>query len=188
MLRLVFRLFLLVYFVLPLLAGFLVVQTLLQFRDDVTPVFDAASSAIASASATLEREVRNLRSSFAPLEVAIRVIRDALQALLTFIRDTIYTLIDVVNTINPACSAFRTACIGKAIHITLPQLVDLAFLTTISTQITTISTQINTVVTTTTSAIHTYATLLTLAGVGFGVWGLLTLILFYVTLLRGLWR
>ena len=186
--RLIFRLFLLAYFVMPIVAGLLLVQAFTQIRNDVTPIYDAASTSISNASTTLENEVRNLRSSFAPLETAISTIRNALQAVLVFIRDTIYTVIDVVNSINVACSIARAACIPKAFSITLPALVDLSFLETISNQITIISTQVNTVVTTTTTAIDSYATMLTLAVTVFIAWMLLTYLLFFVSLYRGLWR
>jgi hypothetical protein len=188
MLRPIFRLLLLAYFVMPLLSVFLVVLTLVQIRNDVTPVFEAANAAISSASAALENEVRNLGNSFAPLISAVNALRAGLQAVVNFIRDTVYTLIDVVNSINVACSIGRTACIPKSFNITLPTLIDLSFINNISRNITAITTQVNTVITTTTTTITSYAAMLTLAVMLFVAWMLLTYVLFIVFLYSGLWR
>lgn len=188
MLRPVFRLFLLAYFVMPLLAVLLVALTFVQIRNDVTPIFESANAAISSATAALENEVRNLGNNFAPLVTAVNALRAGLQAVVNFIRDTIYTLIDVVNGLNLACSIGRTACIPKSINITLPRLIDLSFINTISANISAITTQVNTVVTTTTTTITSYASMIGLAVVLFVAWMLLTYVLFIVFLYTGLWR
>lgn len=186
--RLILRVFLLVYFVMPIVALLLIGQVFIQFQNDVAPVYEAASTHIMNASTVLENELLRLGQNFAPLESAITAIRNALQAILNFVRDTIYTIIDVVNSINLACSIGGAACIPKAINLTLPPLVDLSFIDNISAQVSTISSQMYNVVNTTTAAINTYTTLLTLAIIVFVAWMLLTVILFYVALIRGLWR
>ena len=188
MLRAVLRLFLLVYFVMPLGAGLLVILPFIQIRSDIAPIYESASAAISSATTTLQTELRNLGNNFAPLANAVKAIRAALQVVVNFIRDTIYTLIDVVNGINLACSIGRTACIPKSINVTLPNLVDLSFINNISASINNISTQVNTVITTTTTAIGAYVTMLTLAVIVFIAWIALTYLLFIFFLYTGLWK
>ncbi len=188
MFRLALRVLLVVYFVLPIAASFLVVQTFAQIHSDVAPVYEAASASITRATSALDHELRNLGANFAPLATAINGIRNALQVVLNFIRDTIYTLIDVVNGINLACSVGGAACIPKSINVTLPTLVDLSFMNDISNHISTISTQVNSVIDTTTTALTSYTTLLALAAIVFVVWIVLTYILFFVFLYTGLWR
>ena len=188
MLRLIFRLILLAYFVLPILAAVLVIQTFVQFRADVTPIYEAASTSIISATNTLDRELRNLGSNFAPLANAINTTRNALQDVLNFGRGTIYTMIDVLNGLNLACSVGRTACIPKSLNFTLPTLVNLTFLNNISNDLNTISTQVNNVVSTTTTAINAYTSMLTLALIAFIAWIVLTYILFFVFLYTNMWK
>lgn len=164
MLKWILRLLLVVYFLMPIAAIGLFAQTFVQFRSDVAPVYEAASASITSATNTLNRELSNLGANFAPLANAVNGVRNALQVVVNFIRDTIYTLIDVVNGIN------------------------LAFIDNISSQLNTISTQVNSVVTTTTSALTGYMTLIGLAAAVFIAWIVLTYILFFVLLFTGLWR
>lgn len=153
MLKWILRLLLVVYFLMPIAAIGLFAQTFVQFRSDAAPVYEAASASITSATNTLNRELSNLGANFAPLANAVNGVRD-----------TIYTLIDVVNGIN------------------------LAFIDNISSQLNTISTQVNSVVTTTTSALTGYMTLIGLAAAVFIAWIVLTYILFFVLLFTGLWR
>ena len=49
MFRLVLRLFLLAYFLMPLIAGGLIVFTVLQVRDDLVNVYETASERISDA-------------------------------------------------------------------------------------------------------------------------------------------
>ncbi len=188
MIKWIVRLLLVVYFLMPIAAIGLFAQTFVEIRNDVAPVYEAASASITSATNTLNRELSNLGANFAPLASAVNAIRSALQVVVNFIRDTIYTLIDVVNGINLACSVGRTACIPKSINVTLPNLVNLAFIDNISSQINTISNQVNSVVTTTTNALTGYVTLIGLAAAVLIVWIVLTYILFFVLLFTGLWR
>src|SRR5262245_26125467 len=148
MLRLIFRLFLVVYLVMPIVAGYLVVRTVTQIRDDVAPIYESANRVISSASTTVDRELRNLGSNFAPLANAVNSIRSGLQTVSSFIRDTVYTIIDVVNALNPACNFARTGCISKSFSISIPNLIDFSFLNTISANLNDITTQVNRVVNT----------------------------------------
>lgn len=186
--RAILRLLLLVYFAMPLVAGLLVVLTFAQIRSDIAPVFETANVAISNATTALSTELHNLGDNFAPLASAVNALRSGLQAVLNFIRGTIYTLIDVVNGINVACSIGRTACIPKSFNIQLPQLIDLSFIDEITASVNDISTQVNTVVTTTTTAIGTYTTMITLALIVFIAWIVLTYILFFLLLYTGLWQ
>jgi hypothetical protein len=188
MLRLILRLFLLAYFVMPVVAGFLVVGTFVQVRNDIAPIFESASATISTATTALENELRNLGNNFRPLVNAVNAIRRALQTIVNFLRDTVYTLIDVVNGINVACSIGRTACIPKSINVTLPTLIDLTFINNISASITDISNEVNTVITTTTTTIGSYVSMLTLAVIMFVAWMLLTYLLFIIFLYTGLWK
>lgn len=188
MLRTVFRLFLVGYFLMPIVAIGLFVMTFVQIQNDVTPIYRSASTVITNATSVLDQQVQNLGKSLAPLARTVNGIRSALQSVINFLRDTLYTLIDVVNGLNLACSVGNTACIPKALKVTLPTLVDLSFVDTISHNISNITTQINTVVSATTTAINTYVTLLVM-GVGvLVIWVVLTYILFFVTLYFGLWK
>ena len=186
--RLILRLFLLIYFVMPVLALLLIGQIFIQFQNDVAPVYEAASTRIMDASTVLENELMSLGRNFAPLENAIIAIRNALQTLLNFVRDTIYTIIDVVNGINLACSVGGAACIPKSINLTLPPLVDLSFIDNISTQVSTISSEMYAVIETTSAAVTSYTTLLIVALGVFILWIILSFILFYAMLYRGLVR
>ncbi|MBZ0293620.1 MAG: hypothetical protein K8L99_13720 [Anaerolineae bacterium] len=188
MLRRLLRLFLLAYFLMPAAAGFLVILTFVQIRNDVTPIYESASATISNAANTLNTELSNLGANFAPLASAVNAIRTALQAVLNFLRDTVYTLIDVVNGLNLACSIGGAACIPKSINITLPSLIDLSFINDISNSINQITTQVNQVVSTTTNAISTYTVILVLAVLVFVAWILLTYVLFVIFLYNGLWR
>ena len=186
--RLILRLFLLIYFVMPVLALLLIGQIFIQFQNDVAPIYEAASTRIMDASTVLENELMSLGRNFAPLENAIIAIRNALQTLLNFVRDTIYTIIDVVNGINLACSVGGAACIPKSINLTLPPLVDLSFIDNISTQVSTISSEMYAVIETTSAAVTSYTTLLIVALGVFILWMILSFILFYAMLYRGLVR
>jgi methyl-accepting chemotaxis protein len=186
--RFVIRLFLLAYLVLPVVAGFLLIQTFAQIRDTVTPIFQTASTNISSATATLNQELTSLGSNFAPLAAAVNAARSALQQVLNFIQGTIYTLIDVVNSLNATCSVANVGCIPKSINMTLPSVVNLTFLNNISTSVSTISTEVNTVVNTTTTAINSYTTMLNLIIVLFVGWIVLTYILVFIALYKGLWQ
>ncbi len=188
MLRTILRLFLLAYFVMPLAAGFLVIRTFVQIRDDLTPIYESAGATISAATTTVNNELRNLGRNFAPLADAINGIRNALQVVVNFLRDTVYTLIDVVNGLNLACSIGGAACIPKSINVTLPTLIDLSFINEISAGITDITTEFNHIITTTTTTIGAYTTMLALAVIVFVAWLLLTYLLFFVFLYTGLWR
>lgn len=184
--RLISRLLLLIYFLMPVIAGVLAVQVVAQIRDDVTPIYESASNRINSAAAILEDEVADLGSNFAPLVNAVNSLRSGLQTVLNFIRNTIYTVIDVVNDLNLACSVGGVSCIAKSINLTLPQIINLNFINTISNQITTITGEVSSVVDTTSSAINGYLSTLTLIVIIFVVWIVLGYILFFVALTR-LW-
>ncbi len=188
MFRLGIRLFLLAYFLMPVVAIILVIQTFLQIRSDVSPIFEAANIAISNAVSALETEARNLGNNFAPLADAVNATRNALQAVLNFLRNTVYTLIDVVNSLNLACSVGGTACIPKSINVTLPTLIDLSFINNISDNISGITSQVNNVITTTTTSINNYASMLMLAVLVFFIWTFLSFILFGVSLYTGLWK
>ena len=188
MLRTVLRLFLLAYFVMPLVAGVLVVLTFVQVRDDVTPIYEAASASISRATTALDAELQSLGDHFAPLANAVNAIGRALQTVVNFLRNTVYALIDVVNKLNVACSVGGRACIPKSLNVTLPTLIDLSFVDNISNNITDITTQFNNVITTTTTTISNYATMLALAVIVFVGWMLLTYVLFVVFLYAGLWK
>ncbi len=188
MFRLIFRLFLLVYFVMPIVAGVLIIQTFAQVRSDVTPAYETARATITNATNTLDDIVRDLDEEVEPLVTSVNAARTALQRVLNFIQGTVYTLIDVVNGLNVACSIGGTACIPKSINLTLPAIVDLSFVSDISTNITAITTQVNSVVTTTTTAIASYMTMLTLAVGVLVAWIVLTFLLFVAALYSGLWK
>ena len=187
MIRIVLRLFLLAYFVMPIVSGSLVVLTLAQIRNDVTPIVETARTTISDATSALGNELRNLGSNFAPLVNAVNAIRGALQTVINFLRDIVYTLIDVVNGMNLACSIGGAACIPKSLNVTLPTIIDLSFMDRISANITSVTDELNTVVTTTTSAIASYTSMIALAVLVFVAWMLLTYLLFIVFLYTGLW-
>jgi hypothetical protein len=186
MLRLLFRVFLLIYLVMPIVAGFLVVRTVTQIRDDVAPIYETANTVISRASTAVDRELRNLGNNFAPLVNAVNSIRNAVQSVATFIQNTVYTIIDVLNA-NPACKITNIGCIPKSFSISLPNLIDLSFLNTISVNLTDITTQVNRVVSTTTTSINSYVTMLTLAVVLLVAWIILSHLLIVRLLFVGLW-
>ncbi|MEZ4671025.1 MAG: hypothetical protein R3E39_24235 [Anaerolineae bacterium] len=188
MIRGLIRLFLLAYFLMPIISIALVVLTFVQIRNDVTPVIDSANTAITTATTTLEREVRNLGRNFAPLVRTVNGIRSALQKVVNFLRDVVYALIDAVNGLNLACSIGGTACIPKSLNVTLPTLIDFSFIDNISSSLTNITTQVNGVFTTVGTAVSGYISMIVLALVVIVGWLVLTYILFFVMLYKGLWK
>ncbi len=188
MVRLLFRLILIAYFVMPLAAGGLVVGTFVQVRSDVAPVVDAATASISRATTALDNELSDLGSHFQPLVNAVNAIQRALQTVINFLRDTVYTLIDVVNGLNLACSVGRAACIPKSLNVTLPRVIDLSFIDNIAAEISNITTPLNQAITVTTSTLTSYASIIVLAVAVFMVWMALTWVLFVVMLYRGLWK
>lgn len=188
MFRLIFRAFLIFYFLMPLIALGLIALTFVQVRGDLLPIYESASTTIASASSAIEEELQGLGRNFEPLVNAVNTIRDALQTVVTFVRNTIFTLIDVVNGLNPICNFGGIACIGKSFDVTLPQLIDFSFIDKLSASFGEISSSLDTLVNRTTEALSTYTTLLVLAGVVFAAWVLLSYLLFFALLYTGLWR
>ena len=188
MLRTMLRLVLIVYFIMPLVAGFLVIRTFTQIRDDITPIYETASTTISTATNALDAQVQRLGDNFKPLTAALNAIQSTLQTIVNFLRDTVYTVIDVVNGLNVACSVGRHACIPKNLNVHLPTLVDLSFIDDIASNISDITGQVNAVVTTTTTAISGYTSMIILAVVVFVAWMLLTYVLFMISLYSGLWR
>lgn len=188
MARGVLRAFLLVYFLMPVATVLFVVLTFVQIRSDIAPIYEAASASITRATHNLNTELSGLSENFRPLADTVNAIRSALQTVINFLRDTVYTVIDVVNGLNLACSIGGAACIPKSLNVTLPTLVDLSFLDDIAANITVITTDLNNVVTTTTSAISAYLAMLLLAVGIFVVWILLSYVLFMVFLYQGLWK
>lgn len=188
MLRVVFRLFLVVYFLMPIMAIGLFIVTFVQMQNDVAPVYQSASTAITTATSALNAEVGDLRDSLAPLERTVNDLRAALQTIISFLRDTLYKVIDAVNELNPVCKFGGSACIPKALDVALPTLVDFSFVDRITTNINTITTQVNTVVTTMTTAITTYSAMFVLGAIILGGWLVLTYLLFFVMLYFGLWK
>lgn len=188
MFRLIFRLFLIFYFLMPLISLGLIGLTFVQVRGDLLPIYESASATITRATGAVETELQNLGRNFEPLVNAVNSIRDALQAVVTFIRNTIFTLIDVVNSLNPVCNFGGVACIGKSFNITLPTLINFSFIDNLSASFGEISSSLDTMINRTTEALTTYTTLLVLAGVVFVAWVLLSYLLFFVLLYTGLWR
>jgi methyl-accepting chemotaxis protein len=188
MFRLVLRLFLLAYFLMPVIAGGLIIYTVLQVRDDITTVYENASERIADATSGLTTELRDLGDKFQPLANAVNGIRSALVTVRNFLQNTVFTVIDVVNNINVACSIGGRACIPKSFNITIPALLDLSFIDNISDHITEITDEVGAVVSTTTRTITDYAVMLALAVALVVVWMLLSSVLFYVVIYTSLWR
>ncbi len=188
MLRSALRLILLAYFIMPLVAGFLVIRTFTQIRDDITPIYETASTTISTATDALDTQVQRLGDNFKPLTTALNALQSTLQTIVDFLRNTVYTVIDVVNGLNVACSVGRHACIPKNLNVHLPTLVDLSFIDDIASNISAITGQVNTVVTTTTTTISSYTSMIVLAVAVFVGWMLLTYALFIVSLYSGLWR
>lgn len=188
MFRLVLRLFLLAYFLMPLIAGGLIVFTVLQVRDDLVNVYETASERISDATSGLTSELRDLGSKFQPLVNAVNSVRSALVTVRNFLQNTVFTIIDVVNNINVACSVGGQACIPKSFNLTIPALINLSFIDNISDHITEITDEVSTVVSTTTGALTSYATLLLLAVGVFIAWTLVSGVLFYAVIYKSLWQ
>lgn len=188
MFRLIFRLFLIFYFLMPLISLGLIGLTFVQVRGDLLPIYESASATITRATDAVETELQNLGRNFEPLVNAVNSIRDALQTVVTFVRNTIFTLIDVVNSLNPVCNFGGVACIGKSFNVTLPTLINFSFIDNLSASFGEISSSLDTMINRTTEALTAYTTLLVLAGVVFVAWVLLSYLLFFVLLYTGLWR
>ena len=188
MLRPIIRLLVIAHILMPLGAALLILQMFAQIRSDVTPLFENASSRITRATDALGTELNALGDNFAPLANAVNATQRALQTILNFLRDTVFTVIDVVNTINPACSIGRVGCIGKSLNVQLPTVIDLTFIDEIGANINTVTSEIDAVVSGTTAAISGYSNLLVLALVLFAAWVVTSGVLFYVMLYSNLWR
>lgn len=188
MFRFILRIMLLFYFIMPFAAGFLLIQTFAEIRDDLSPIYNTASTTISNAAEDLEDGLTALSNGFQPLVNAVNSIRSVLQSVVNFLRGTVFTIIDVVNNLNPTCNFAGVACISKNFNPTIPNIVNLSFLEDISDSVSSISTQMSNVVNATTGALNAYMTTLTMAVVVFMLWIVLTGILFYVSIYKNLWQ
>ncbi|QPC82665.1 hypothetical protein G4Y79_23755 [Phototrophicus methaneseepsis] len=187
LLRLPLRFLLIAYFLMPLVALGLVIFCFWQIQSDVAPVFETANQSITTAADAVQREVSDLGENFEPLVDAVNDTRNAVNAIISFFRNTLNAVIAEVNK-----SCFWNGASGCGWSglppISLPPLVDLSFIDRIGTNLTTITSQLDTVMTTVTTSVSVYMNLLILAVIVIIVWLILSYLLFFVSLYMGLWQ
>lgn len=183
MLRLLFRLFLIAYGVLPLIAVVLLIMTVRNVQSELTPVYEAASTRITNATDDLRDELRQLRAGFQPLVNAVNSLRSALSTVNNFIRNSVNAVIDWVSD-----TTFGVINIPRFGGITLPSVVNLQFIDNISDSVDEIGDQVSIVVDSTTSTVVTQLEMLTLALIIFGVWVALGPVIMLILVFSGALR
>ncbi|MBK8027633.1 MAG: hypothetical protein IPK19_41200 [Chloroflexi bacterium] len=183
MLRWIPRLLLLVYLALPIVVIFLIFSTVQQIQADVEPALATASSAINTAATTLDFELRSMGRNFQPLVNTVNALRAGLNAVASFVSGAINVMVDAVNGLT-----FNTLRIPRFQGITIPPLVDLAFINRIAGSIDTIGGQVAIVATTVTETVNERLQTLTIALVLLVAWMLLGVFLLGLTMFLTLWR
>lgn len=179
--RLVSRIMVIAYIAVPIAAGVLVYGSVRTFVDTVSPVYEAAASAIDEAAEALRDEIDDLRDNFQPLVNAVNSIRSALSTVANFISNRVNAVIDFVN-------GFPGIDIPSFGGISLPNIINLNFLSTISENVTAIGDNIGAMVRTTTQSLTAQVSQLGLALLLVVIWLALTQVLVIVAILRSLGR
>ena len=182
MFRTLIRIFLIGYIVAPVVAVALLIGTVRDIGDELSPLYDSANRAITTAADDLQTQVQNLRQSFQPLVDAVNALRSGLNSVAGFISDSVNAVIGWVRT-----ASFGAIDMPRFRGITIPALVDLSFLNGIADNLNAISTEVSAVVSGTANAVSSGLSALVLVIVVFVGWVALSFILFYVQMFTGLW-
>lgn len=182
MVRTIIRIFLISYFVVPMVAVVYLIGTVRTIGEELSPLYDSASRAITTAGEELQDEVQNLQRRFQPLVNTVNSIRSGLDTIAGFISDSVNTVIGWVRS-----ASFGSIDIPRFRGITIPALVDLSFLNDIADNFNTISTQVSSVVSGTANAVSSSLSALILVIVVFIGWMLVSYILFFVQTFVTLW-
>ena len=185
-LRVPLRAFLLLYFLLPLIAIGIMLLLVRQVYADVEPVVTSATTAISSAAETVETELGDLAGNFQPLVSAVNTMRNALNTVVSFLRNTVNVVINAVEDICNLPIIPGSCNWGGIGQINIPPLVDLSFLNTIGDAVSNIADNISNITNTLTTTFATYQLMIWAA---FGVLALsvvLTYILVNIAIYRSL--
>ena len=173
MLRLLFRLLLIAYGLLPLIAVVLLISTVRTVQSELAPVYETASDRITDATDDLRDELRDLRAGFQPMVSTVN----------TFISNSVNGVIDWV-----ADTTFDVIRFPRFNGISLPSVVNLTFIDDISDSVDEIGDQVGVVVDTTSDTVMTQLNTLTLALLFFGVWVVLGPVLMLILVFTGALR
>jgi archaellum component FlaC len=183
MLRLLFRLFLIAYGVLPLIAVVLLIMTVRNVQSELTPVYEAAGQNITDATDDLRDELRQLRAGFQPMVNTVNSLRSALSTINNFINNSVNDAIDWIDDFTLGVFDFP-----RFNGITLPPVVNLQFIDNISDSVDDIGDQVSTLVETTSNTVVTQMEMLTLALIIFGVWVALGPVIMLILVFSGALR
>ncbi len=183
MLRLLFRLLLIAYGLLPLIAVVLLISTVRTVQSELAPVYETASDRITDATDDLRDELRDLRAGFQPMVNSVNSLRSALSTVNTFISNSVNGVIDWV-----ADTTFDVIRFPRFNGISLPSVVNLTFIDDISDSVDEIGDQVGVVVDTTSDTVMTQLNTLTLALLFFGVWVVLGPVLMLILVFTGALR
>lgn len=180
MLRLLFRLFLIAYALLPLVAVVLLISSVRAVQSELTPVYETASERINEATEDLRTELRQLRSGFQPMVNTVNSLRSAISSINSFI----------VNSVNGVIGWLDDFTLGvfdfpRFNSPTLPSIVNLSFIDDIADHVDEIGDQVETVVETTSSTVTTQLDTLTLALIVLAVWVVLGPVLMLILVFSG---
>jgi hypothetical protein len=181
--RAAFRLFLIVYALMPLLAAFLLISTVQAFQAEVSPVYDAARQNIESAVGSFERSIDSFGRSFQPVADTINSLRAGLNTIASFINNSVNTVIGWIRD-----TTFGAVRIPRFEGIRIPPLVDFSFVEQAVEDVRTIGRQVDTVRLTASSAINTHLEVIVIVVVGMAVWMAIGFLLFLLATFRSLWR
>lgn len=183
MLRFFFRLLLIAYAVLPLIAVVLLLNSVRTVQSQLAPVYETASERISDASDDLRDELRDLRAGFQPMVNSVNSLRSALSTVNSFINNSVNGVIDWV-----ADTTFDVVRFPRFNGISLPAVVNLSFIDDISDHVDAIGDEVGSVIDTTGAAVTAQLDALTWALLILAAWVVLGPVLMLILVLSGALR
>jgi len=183
MLRLLFRLLLIAYALLPLIAVALLISSVRTVQSELAPVYETASDRISDATDDLRDELRDLRAGFQPMVNSVNSLRSALSTVNTFINNSVNGVIDWV-----ADTTFDVITFPRFNGISLPSVVNIGFIDDISDSVDEIGEEVETVIDTTGDTVMTQLNTLTTALIILAAWVVLGPVLMLILVLSGALR
>lgn len=183
MLRLLFRLLLIAYALLPLIAVVLLFNSVRAVQSQLAPVYETASERITNATDDLRGELRDLRAGFQPMVNSVNSLRSALSSVNTFINNSVNGVIDWVAEFTLNVVRFP-----RFSGLSLPSVVNLSFIDDISDSVDEIGDEVGSVIDTTGATVMAQLDMLTWALLILAVWVVLGPVLMLILVLSGALR
>lgn len=182
MLRTLFRIILVIYFAVPVIALVFLVGTVQGIGSELSPLYESASQRISTAAESLQTEIQNIRQRFQPLVNAVNTLRSGLNSIAGFINNSVNAVIGWIRD-----ASFGTVNLPRFQGITIPALVDLSFLDEIANDVNAISTEVTAIASGTVNAVTSSLSALILVVVVLVLWMIVAYILFIIQTFVGLW-